>query len=845
MYLGEKETEAIGSKEVTSQDETVLSLSEGWMFRQTGSDKWYPGTVPGSNFTDLLKNDLISDPFWGTNEDDLQWIESESWEYKVTFQLTRAQLQHQRVDLTFEGLDTYAEVLLNGQKLLEADNMFVEWRAEVSGLLREGENSLSITFQSPTEYIKKFGQIPDYRYPAENDHSEENLSVFVRKAPYHFGWDWGPRFVTSGIWRPVKLTFRPSMFFEDVHFQYEIDDDQVRVKALVEFQSQLTNKALISVNCLNEALDVISHPVEASAGRNRVQFSFSIKDVKKWWPKALGDPFLYLFRVDVSVDGSSISAITKKIGFRTIEVVQEDDEYGQSFFFQVNGFPLFIKGANYIPQDSFLDRVSPQSYKRLFDDAFAANINMLRVWGGGIYENDEFYDLADERGMLVWQDFMFACTLYPGDQSFLENVGKEAVYNVKRLRHHASIALWCGNNEIHMGWNHWDWQKKFRYSDELQKKLHQDYLELFEGVLPEIVARYDGSRFYLPSSPISNWEEDQDFTIGDNHYWGVWHGEAPFSEFKNKVPRFMSEYGFQSFPLGQSVEKYAPKSEWALDSEVMKLHQKHPRGNDLITQYMASDYHVPEDFESFLYVSQILQAEGMRVGMEAHRRHKPYCMGTLYWQFNDCWPVASWSGIDYYGQWKALHYMVKRQYADVLVTCDIGEQNLELYVVSDLMSDLQGEWRLELFDLQGNKLLDRSDMLLVEKNKSQKCFEAPIKELLGDSFEADVILKATVTSTEAPLSQNTYHFVPVKDLNLKAPTITYDLTIEQEVISVKLKTDTLAKGVFLSFEKLEGNFSDNFFDLIPGETKVVSFPLSAEYKQSLPKLKIMSLKDTY
>lgn len=821
---------------------TITAIDTGWEFRSVGEDHWYPASVPGTNFTDLLENKLIPDPFDRANETDLQWIESRNWEYRTTFFLDEFS-PLQKGELIFEGLDTYADVYLNNTLILEASNMFVTWKCDVSDLLKIGENELHILFRSPTSEIREKAEATGMTYPAENDHSEDNLSVYIRKAPYHFGWDWGPRFVTSGVWRPICLNIYDQASIEDVYVKQYLVPKSATLVFEVEVNSHVDTHGVLEITCLNDDLDHqgVSHTL--TKGPNIIHHHIVIEDYKKWWPRGLGDPFLYHFRMDLVVDEKVVSTAHRKIGLRTIETVIGKDDIGQSFFFKVNGVPVYAKGANYIPQDSFLTRVSNEKMETMFENAIAANMNMLRVWGGGIYEENSFYNLADEHGILIWQDFMFACTMYPGDQEFLESVEQEASCNIKRLRNHASIIMWCGNNEIEMGWNHWGWQEKFRYEEAENEKLKQDYHILFEELLPKLIRELDPGRYYLPSSPMNNWDDPEKFKYGDHHYWGVWHGEAPFEDFKKSVPRFMSEFGFQSFPVQSSVKKYSLPEDWSTNSEVMRIHQKHPRGNQLIYKYLTQSYHEPKNFESFLYLSQVVQAEGMRVGIEAQRRSKPFCMGTLYWQMNDCWPVASWSGIDYYGKWKALHYEVSRQFRDYLITCDIDDEGtVSTFVVSDKIKNEAGTIELLIKDFYGEELFRESKLIVVKSGISEQHHVIKLDDYAH--LDSDRIFLEARLKVNEETSSNLYYFHPPKQLDLPDPEFEYKIEKDSGLWVVILSSTVLIKSVYLEFEDLEGNFSDNFFDLLPGAEKQVSFP-RAENSTDQPKLKVMSIRDTY
>ncbi len=822
-------------------DNCIRPIDTGWEFRSVGEEEWYPANVPGTNFTDLLNNQLIPDPFDRSNESELQWIESRNWEYRTSFMLDEIP-ETGKAELIFEGLDTYADVYLNGNLILEASNMFVPWKCEVAEHLVQGENKLYLLFRSPIDEVREKAKAVGFLYPAENDHSEENLSVFTRKAPYQFGWDWGPRFVTSGIWRPVSLHIYDQAVIGEIHVMQALAPRVAKLNFETTIFSEIEEEALLEITCLNDDLDHQGTSVSLSIGQNQVNETVTIEDYKKWWPRGFGDPFLYEFRLDLIVNEQVISSRRQKIGLRTVETVIEKDQLGQSFFFKVNGIPIYAKGANYIPQDSFVSRVSDEHYHTLFESAIAANMNILRVWGGGIYEKDLFYNLADEHGLLIWQDFMFACTMYPGDQDFLASVAQEARANIKRLRNHPSIIMWCGNNEIEMGWDSWGWPEKFDYKAKDLKKLETDYQALFHELLPRLVNELDPGRYYLSSSPMNNWEDPDLFKYGNHHYWGVWHGEAPFEDFKKSVPRFMSEFGFQSFPIQSSVQKYSLPEDWSIDSDVMKVHQKHPRGNQLIATYTNRSYHKPKDFESFLYLSQVVQAEGMRMGIEAQRRSKPFCMGTIYWQLNDCWPVASWSGIDYYGKWKALHYEVARQYSDYLITCNFLEDGtINAYVVSDQVKPVTGGITLIIKDFEGNQLMVENKTITVKPGVSELYFSIE-PGAYAHLDTKQILLDARVTVDNHTYS-NLYYWHPVKELELPEPDYTTEVVANGEDWEVTLSSTVLIKSVYLEFEGVMGNFSDNFFDLLPWEVKKVRFPKRGV--KTPPQLKLMSIRDTY
>lgn len=836
--------------------EERLCLNGVWKFRQHGKEAWLAAQVPGCNFTDLLNNQQINEPFFRTEENQLQWIEKHDWEYLKSFQVNESMLKASELALIFAGLDTYCDVYLNDVLILQSNNMFVSHRVLCKPHLCIGENILRVVFRSPINEVMPTFKENGFTYPAENDKSEERLSVFTRKAPYHYGWDWGPRFVTSGIWREVYLEAVNKACIEDVYVQQkQLSEDFAQLNFQISISDANQFNGTLHIECLNDSTLSQKIDIIVNAQQNKINLPLSINKPNLWWPNGLGEAFLYQFKVSLSSNQQCISSKEVAIGLRTIEVINEADEFGESFYLKVNGLPTFMKGANYIPSDSFLNRVSGSKYQRIFDDAVAANMNMLRVWGGGIYENDEFYQLADKHGILIWQDFMFACSLYPADNDFLNTVADEVECNVKRLRNHACIALWCGNNETEMGIEFWQWPTTFNYSDELYQQLKQDYAQLFQAVLPELVRRFDPERFYFSSSPIGFWENKADDNRGDNHYWGVWHGEEPFSEFKQRVPRFMSEFGFQSFPIMDSVKKYSLEEDWHIDSAVMKAHQKHPRGNSLIRQYMKDEYQDPKDFESFLYLSQVQQALGLKIAFEAHRSAMPFCMGTLYWQFNDCWPVASWSGIDYYGCWKALHYQAQRCFKPIAVFVDESDGTLKVNIVCDQRQSSRLLQTEQLQTLDGHILGAEQKIIDTKPLTSEVHSSISINKLLASADRNHVVFVAClfeVDDNDQPqklISEVMHYFTATKELKLSKAKLIVHKTVENDQITVTLLADSLMRQVYVSIEELEGNFSDNFFDLLPKQSKEISISTQGKTAQEvtllLETIRIVSIFDTY
>ncbi|MCD4730080.1 MAG: hypothetical protein K8R74_05745 [Bacteroidales bacterium] len=577
-----------------------LELHENWEFRNFNEATWLNASVPGCVHTDLLKNNVIEDPYFGKNEQALQWIEKSNWDYKSTFFADDEILDNDKVELVFKGLDTYADVYLNDSLILSADNMFREWVVDCKEKLLIGKNELYIKFWSPVMMDSIKASEVSYQLP--------DIRGFSRKAPYQYGWDWGPRFVTSGIWHPVYLRFWMDFRIENIQvIQKELTKESAKISALYEINATKNSTVELIVLDENSKQELGKVKKELKIGSNNISIEFSIGQPELWWSNGLGDAHLYKL-IFIAKSRNSIDEVRHKIGLRTLELVQTPDSIGASFYFELNSVPVFMKGANYIPQDNFPSRVTDEKYKQTIQTAVDANMNMLRVWGGGIYEKDIFYDLCDENGILVWQDFMFACNMYPGDSAFIHNIEQEAIQNLKRLRNHPCIALWCGNNEVDEGWKNWGWQKALNYIDKDSAEVWQNYLDIFEEVLPKTVLTHSPSTPYIPSSPKIGWGHKEALTEGDMHYWGVWWGEEPFEVYEQKVGRFMSEYGFQGFPDLRTLDSCLLPEDLNLTSPPLLNHQKHPRGMELIQTYMERDYNVSNNFEDYAYVSQLAQA---------------------------------------------------------------------------------------------------------------------------------------------------------------------------------------------------------------------------------------------
>jgi beta-mannosidase len=820
----------------------VFPLITGWRFQEVGKSLWYPATVPGCIHTDLFDNHLIDDPFFGNNESKLQWIGETLWIYQDTFSVSRELLARENVDLVFEGLDTYAAVSLNGTPLLKADNMFRHWRVACRSSLRLGENTLQIKFSSPINKILPRLRNERYPLPAVRDQGEKT-SPYTRKAPYQYGWDWAPRFVTSGIWKPVYLEAWDGVRISDFCVQQvRIAPGPAQLQARLELES--TSKSAIQITIHEKAggIPKVQKTVQVNPGKQLVQLDIPVPQPKLWWPNGLGPQFLYQLEAGVAVNRKLVDRSTVKIGLRTIELRQQPDAWGKGFQFVINGTPTFAKGGNWVPADSFPSRVTRDRYRYLLQSCRDAHMNMIRVWGGGIYEMDDFYDLCDEMGLLVWQDFMFSCTLYPADGEFLENVRAEAADNLKRLRNHPCLTLWCGNNEVETGWFDWGWKKKY------PGQYWEDYQRLFLDLLPQACKKFDPSRSYWPSSPSSNREDQPNSEkIGDVHFWGVWHGDLAYEAYRQHFPRFLSEYGFQSFPAIDTLKNIAHRDEMSLNSPNLLAHQKNPGGNQRILEYVARYFSQPKDFESLVYLSQVLQADAIKTGAEHLRQTMPRSMGSLFWQIDDCWPAISWSSIDYFGRWKALHYAAKRFYNDVLVSFREEKGQVQVVVVSDKQESVPLDLHIRLLDFDGQSLLEMQRRVSVGPIQSQVHWRMDRQEIMEGRDARTVLLQAELRDKDAVVSENRYFFEIWNKVILPNPGITTKILPDPAGPRIQLISTRFASNVSLSLEGIAGSFTDNFFDLLPGRPVEVRFtsPNRVSPEEVSRNLRIRSLVDAF
>lgn len=797
----------------------LLGLDGAWEYRSSVESEWHTGSVPGCVHLDLMNEGLIPDPFYDRNEKLVQWVGEKDWTYRKTFVVGGDVLYGNHQTLVLEGVDTYAKVFLNGEQIAECDNMFRTWRIDVKDKLVPGENTIEVTFESVFRHdMPKYLSAP-YKLQAwpNNDQSDIWLSLYARKAGYNYGWDWGPRLITAGLWKSVyieswsDLVIRPSQ----VKTLDVSNPSKAEMSAVVEFESDMEGDAVVELSSSKSRL--ARKKIYAEKGLNRVTLDFVMRNPDLWWPNGLGEHPLYEFDLTVKC-GSKVAAGMEISGIRTMEVVRGEDEYGCEMAVRVNGKKVFCKGANYIPSDNFPSRVTAEWYDSLVGSAEKANMNMLRVWGGGIYESDDFLSACDRHGIMVWHDMMFACGMFPADEKYLESVGHEIRDNVRRMRNHPSVALWCGNNENEISYYEWGWNRTL--TEEQRASYEKELNHLFRGYIPECISEVDDTRYYHPGSPNTGYN-GIGYNMGDAHYWGVWKGAWVEEYLKPEhIARFMSEYGFQSYPCSETIKEYIPESGRKVGSPSMLAHQKahddvtrDPNfGDRMIIKYMEHYYKKPDSFEDFVYLSQYQQAEAIKIAIEAHRRAKPYCMGTLFWQINDCWPVASWSSIDYQGRWKALQYYAARAYSEVIVSPyreDTGK--IAVKVVSDRTSGFDAVLEVRVVSMDG-RILYRND------SKIRVPADGSVLSYVPEMPEHDCVLYVRLLEKGHLISDNWW----ISDL---PNTYSYRqarpsfrvVSSDSDRMTLRIESDVVICGLHISSSKgVDLDLEDDYVTIIPG-----------------------------
>ncbi len=806
-----------------------LSLDGDWQLSQAGKNDWIPATVPGGAYTDLLAAGKIPDPFYRDNEKSVQWVGDSDWIYRRTFDVPAAVLKNDRVLLRCEGLDTLATLKINGTEIGHADNMFRLWEFDVRPWLHAGENSIEIFFASPAAYMK---QRDSDQPPAKWIKGR----AWVRKEPCSYGWDWGPVLPTCGIWKQISVeTFNQARIADVLVRQKHADG---RVALTVEVNAEVvreTGKPLTAkLSVLHGEKSVATAKIGLANGQGQGQLE--IKNPKLWWPAGMGEQPLYTVDVELFDDaGNTLDSARKRIGLRILKAVLPEGE--SPLHFEVNGLPFFAKGANWIPADSFPTRVTPEISRRYVADAAAVNMNMLRFWGGGYYEDDALFDACDELGICVWLDFKFACAAYPAfDDQFMANVKFEARDNLRRLRHHPCIAVWCGNNEISLSW----WEGPTWGPNRMST---EDYDRLFKDLLGSQVQECAPEANYVTGSP----------DCGDTHYWDVWHGTKMFDAYRT-LTGFMSEFGYESFPELKTIKAFTNESDRAgVLTPVMKWHQRsgvgNVDGNAEIVHMIHRYFNQPKDFETTLWLSQILQGYGIKLGAEYWRQTMPKSMGCVFWQFNDCWPGMSWSSVDYFGRWKALHYLARKFYAPVLVSGleNVKDETVDVFVTSDRLKDQSGTLTWNITDLEGNSQMQASVDLEIPARQSQKVKTLQLREQIQKLGVNGLLVWLKLEVAGQTVSENMVSLALPKELKLPDPKLVTTVATTADGYAVTLQSGRPALWVWLDLENADARYADNFFHLPPGVSLSIEVrprqPLSREV--FVKELRVRSLFDTY
>jgi len=789
-----------------------IDLSGTWTLRRTATGETVEAQVPGDTHSALLASGRIPDPYAGRNELDLQWIGREDWAYERTFDLEPGFPDGGLVYLDCGGLDTLAEVRINGKEAGRSGNMFVRRRFEVGGLLRRGANTIRIDFRSAEAAAAALAkglpyELPYSVYPVQSPH--RNL---VRKVQCHAGWDWGPCLMVAGIRDFIALESVPHSRIEHVFTEQSHGKGACSIRVHVETFSARAGRGQIAARLGEEERRCT---VDLAPGTRVTSFDFEVRRPRLWWPNGYGEQPLY--ELVVTLDGQEVR---KRLGLRTLELLNREDGRGLSMVFRVNGVDVFCKGANWIPCDSLPQRQTPQHMERLLESAADAHMNMLRVWGGGQYESDRFYDICDRLGLLVWQDMMFACGLYPATREFLASVEEEVRYQARRLRDHACLALWCGDNE-NVGA-----LREHRACRENRDRYLVDYDRLNEGVIGRTLDAEDPTHAFWPSSPCAgrgdysdNWHDD---SRGDMHCWSVWHEGKSFDFYYGVQPRFCSEFGYQSFPSLATVRTYAPEGDWNVTSPVMEHHQRHPRGNANIVEMFTRYFRMPDGFPWFVYLSQVQQALAIKTAVEYWRSLRPHCMGALYWQLDDCWPVCSWSSLEYGGRWKLLHYAAKRFFQPVLVLAyrKTPDGPVEAWAVNDLTEPVQGSLRARIVGFDGGIRRTMKLPVRLPAGSARRIASWSAGDLAPSPTEAFLHLELEAGGHR---SENDFFFAPWKACLLEDAAVKAVVSSKDGTLSVRLSTDRPALFVSLEAEGIEGEFDDNLLVLLPGRERTLRF----------------------
>jgi len=786
-----------------------ISLNGSWLFKSLTDSQWHDAQVPGCNYLDLLRLGKIPDPFYGMNEKEAYWVALEDWEYKKSFIVDEGLTRSPKIELTCELLDTICEVYINENLAGKGDNAHTRYCFDIKKWIAAGENTIRIVFFSPVKFVEK-------KQAAEKCPKNWNGLdgiPHIRKPQCHFGWDWGPVLPPSGISGNIHVVFTEEARIVDLEIKQKHKNQRVDldVTAAVEYFGRAPDCEISVIQPDGRKL------LKKRKGSNEITGSLTINDPELWWTNDLSgreEQPLYTVCVELFQDGRPLDRIEKTIGLRTIELNTAEDTYGRNFQFILNGVPLFIKGANWIPADSFINRFDSKKLRHAVNTALFSNLNMLRIWGGGYYESDELYSLCDKAGILVWQDFAFACQPYPFfDTDFLDNVKREVADNVKRLRHHACLALWCGNNEI----------EAMSAAGSYNKKYVEWTEKFFYRILEPEIRKNDKTTPYIPGSPCGIGHKrghDRD-NVGDTHLWAVWHGLQPMNYYRKRLTRFCSEFGFESLPDIKTIRMFAQPGEYSLKSPVFQSHQKCRSGNEKMVYYIASRFRLPKNFEDFIYLSQVTQQECVKDATEHWRRNKGRCNGSMYWQLNDCWPVCSWASMDYYGNYKALQYTARHFNAPLTVSVEDGRETVKIFVINDKNADAAVTVRFAVFDFEKGVMKAREKTVTVKALSNLHVFDLPVKKLKKEYDAGRTGLIAEMIADGEVLLRKTVLADMEKNLRLPKAAPQKTVCVEKNRLRIQVETDVFARLIRLESSCTAIPFSDNFFDLLPGENTTV------------------------
>lgn len=812
-----------------------------WQFTNPKNQKIVSLGEKGSIQEALIQNGDLPDPFVGMNENLFGWIEEYEWELTGDFLLTQEEIDSQILDLELPSVDTYAKIYLNGELILTCDNAFLPYRININKWVKSGKNELKAIFTPPVLYHKADYEKAAYKLPAPNDVHKIAIAPYTRKPQYQFGWDWALRMNTIGFNKPVKIIgYQGNKIIKTNIQTLSIDESKARLWIGIQLSNPINkNEKLIWNSQLFGTIDWQTPPIlnysyaifgdsvvfnhfppdviGAYKGESEIWLEtiVTINHPNLWWPIDHGEQFLYEDEWTLTDEnGKTIDKITKKFGIRTAQLIQQQDSYGTSYEIVVNGRKIFCKGGNYIPQDIFPARVTDEAIRATVNQMADANFNMVRVWGGGYYPDDVFYEECDERGIMVWQDFMFACSMYPGTDDFLANVKREFDYHIPRVTSHPSVVLLNGNNEVAVAWKNWGFQLKYGLIGKSVKEIEKAYIDLFQTLIPKRISAFSNIP-YVHTSPLSNWGKSDYYNHGSQHYWGVWHGKDPIEDFGNKIGRFNAEYGFQSFPEYATLSAVIDKKNWSLDSEVMKHRQKSYVGNGMIKKHSDILFGKTDDFETFVYYSQLTQAKAVGMAVSGHRTDWPRCTGTLYWQVNDCWQAPTWSSIDYYGNWKALHYEVKKDFENVAVLSVERKLNQkEFYLVSDWTREYSTDVSFDFYDLNGKWLSHYSFSVDV---KPQTVVALPVFSLM-DKEISDYIVVAKWKNKEAKEMQRTFHTITSKNHIFSQANIAIEVKQDDKGNqTLVLTTDKPLLNCWIYTNEKPLHLDRNFETLLPGK----------------------------